>query len=321
MENKRFIVLSRTNSTTRNGSTFSTLKLANREENFDLKIWDIKPEEGPKKAFIIEPTNIREDNYGKSCYLADVTIVGPAEENDLLYTLLPHPTKKEDWDSCIDRLLAYCKDEKYKKFIKDVSEDGSTKSGLSEDCYKKYLNASAAQNVHHAYKGGLVTHTYEMLHLFEGIYPCLPYPGSVKPEYCIIALLMHDYGKTMEYAIKDDGSIDNTEHMYLMGHIFISAQVLNDKLNKLIEELTKDITEEEEKKEQKRAFGKEKELLLHCVLAHHGQLEYGSPVMPATQEAVIVNMVDNLSAKLSAAENNGHMEYVKALGTHVVKKL
>ena len=308
MENKRFIVLSRTNNTTRNGSTFCTLKVANREENFDLKVWDIKPEEGPKKAFIIEPANIREDNYGKSCTLADLTIVGLAKENDPLYTLLPHPTKKKDWDSCIERLLAYCKDEKYTDFIKQ----------LSKECYEKYLKASAAQSVHHAYEGGLVTHTYEMLHLFEGLYPCLPYPASVKPEYCIIALLMHDYGKTMEYRIKDDGSIDNTEHMYLMGHIFISTQVLNDRLNSLIEELTKDLSEEEKKK-QRAILSKEKELLLRCVLAHHGQLDYGSPVMPATQEAIIVNIVDNLSAKLSAAENNGHMEYVKALGTHVVK--
>ena len=59
--------------------------------------------------------------------------------------------------------------------------------------------------------------------------------------------------------------------------------------------------------------------IVHIVLAHHGELEYGSPVKPCSQEAVIVNMLDNLSAKTDVIEFTGNMESSFALGTHVVK--
>ena len=59
--------------------------------------------------------------------------------------------------------------------------------------------------------------------------------------------------------------------------------------------------------------------IIHCILSHHGQREYGSPVLPCIQEASIVSYLDNISAKTDTIEGAGEMEYVNALGTHVVK--
>ena len=88
---------------------------------------------------------------------------------------------------------------------------------------------------------------------------------------------------------------------YLLGHIFISANRLYGQLKEhgVAEETIKSI--------------------VHIVLAHHGELEFGSPVKPCSQEAVIVNLLDNLSAKLDTIEYTGNMENSFALGTHVVK--
>ena len=87
----------------------------------------------------------------------------------------------------------------------------------------------------------------------------------------------------------------------MLGHIFISA-------NRLQGELLKHQIKEDEIN-----------FIVHIVLSHHGELEYGSPVKPCTQEAVIVNMLDNLSAKTDVIEYTGNMESAFALGTHVVK--
>ena len=59
--------------------------------------------------------------------------------------------------------------------------------------------------------------------------------------------------------------------------------------------------------------------IVHCVLAHHGELEYGSPVAPCIPEAALVNFIDNISAKADVFKTTGNMEKAFALGTHVVK--
>jgi 3'-5' exoribonuclease len=135
-----------------------------------------------------------------------------------------------------------------------------------------------------------------MLHMLEGIYPVLPY-DNVKLERCILAILFHDYGKVYEYNKEGEPQQD----MYLLGHIFISA-------NRLQAELLKHNVSAEETNR-----------IVHVVLSHHGELEYGSPIVPATAEAILVNHLDNLSAKLDVIETTGNMETAFAIGTHVIK--
>ena len=60
--------------------------------------------------------------------------------------------------------------------------------------------------------------------------------------------------------------------------------------------------------------------IVHCVLAHHGTREFGSPVVPCLPEAALVNYLDNISAKTDAMEGACDMEMVPALGTHIVKE-
>ena len=280
-----YIVVGRTNSTTRLGSPYCSLKLRNADSEATIAVWDVTPSEPPQVGQLVSFTNIQENDGKRSARKADMRPGVMPEETHPLYRLLPRPVKRELWDQCINHLVAQCTDTTLTPLI----------SEFAATLYAPYSKYPAATNIHHAFKGGLLNHTYQMLHMLEGLAPCLPYP--IKIERCIIAILFHDYGKVYEY--KPDGETQQLK--YLLGHIFISA-------NRLYTELLRRGVSEEETN-----------YITHIVLAHHGELEYGSPVKPCSQEAVIVNMLDNLSAKTDVIEFTGNMESSFALGTHVVK--
>jgi 3'-5' exoribonuclease len=287
---KEYIVLTRTNGTTTKGAPFCKLQIAaSSTDKFELAVWDVPETSGPKVGQKVSFYAIRENGNNKSAAGQDMRLLGDVPEDDPLYVLLPHVVKKELWDDCLDKLVAFCSDEKLISIIQ----------GQRDELYEKYKTVPAAANVHHAFKGGLANHTYEMLHLLLGMYPVMPYP--IKIERCVLAILFHDWGKIAEYAMTGDGTINTTEHMYLLGHVYISAY----RLNNLLKENNVD--------------GKEIERIVHCVLAHHGQLEFGAPVVPCTQEAQIVSFVDNISAKANVLENTASMEYNRAVATHVIK--
>lgn len=281
-----FLTLSRANGITSKGSPFVTLKLANLDETLNLAVWDVAPSQGPVVGQLVRFLNIR-DNAGKKSASLNDMITGdfPRPEHPL-YHLLPRPVERAKWDATLQVLLGYCTDDKLMDIIRD----------FGEKLYAPYSKYPAATSLHHAFPGGLLNHTWQMLHMFEGLYPVLPYE-DVKPERVILAVLFHDYGKLLEY--NKEG--ETQEAMYLLGHIYISSYKLHDELKK------HNIDEHEASR------------IVHCVLAHHGQREWGSPVVPCMQEAVIVNYLDNLSAKTDAIIGAGNMEKVFALDTHVVK--
>lgn len=280
-----YLILQRQDLVARNGRPYSNLKVRNAQDSFPITVWECPPNMGPKAGQVAQFGAIRDQDGKKSIDCSNISNIKVLTESHPFWNLMPHPTKKEVWNQCIEHLLTYCTDEKLKPIIE--------RYGLG--LYERYIDVPAATSVHHAYPGGLVTHTYQMLHMLEGLYPVLPYP--IKVERCILAILFHDFGKRQEYNREGEPQRD----MFLMGHIFLSSHNL---YNYLMQE---GIDEEEIKR------------IVHCVLAHHGQKEYGSPVTPCTQEAIIVNMVDDLSAKTDCIETAGNLERVFALDTHVVK--
>lgn len=285
---KEYLVVGRTNGTTRRGDPFCTLKLKDEKgEEINVAVWDVASSDEPIVGQTVSFFNIQDNGGKKSARKSDMHPGRIVQEDSPLYSLLPHPVKKEEWDRCIAKLLSFCSDEKLKAVIAEYAEV----------LYAPYSKYPAATSIHHAYRGGLLNHTYQLLHMLEGIFPCLPYP--VNPAYCTLAILFHDYGKVYEY--KQDGTTQ--PEMYLLGHIYISANRLQAELEKH-EVPTADIN-----------------MILHIVLAHHGSLEFGSPVAPCTQEAILVNMLDNLSAKGDNWDGTGNMEKSFALGTTVVKTL
>lgn len=282
---KEFIVIGRTDNITRNGSPYICLKVANLDGTENISVWDIPKTGGPKIGQTVTFTSIK-DNMGKKSASSLDMIVGIfPDENHPLYSLLPRPINRILWDKCIEKLIGFCTDADLKAIVED----------FGDKLFEPYSKYPAATTVHHAFPGGLLNHTYQMLNMLSGLYPTLPYP--IKIERCILAILFHDYGKVYEY--NRDG--ETQEAMYLLGHVYLSAHKLHGEL------------------EKRGIDNKEANRIVHCVLAHHGSLEYGSPVVPCTQEAAIVTYLDNISAKVDTMKGTGNMEYVYALSTHVVK--
>lgn len=282
---KEFMVIGRANATTRQGSPYALLKVTDAEQSFSVSVWDVAPDMAPFPGQLVQFVQVKDFGGKKSCSLTDMVLGLMADENHPLYALIPRPINRKVWDDTIANLLTFCTDSTLVPIIQS----------FAEKLYKPYSEYPAATTVHHAYQGGLLNHTHQMLHMLEGLYPCLPY--QIKVERCILAILFHDYGKVYEYNRQGDTQSD----MYLLGHIYIGAHKLQNVL------------------EQHGVEAEEVKRIVHCVLAHHGQREYGSPVLPCIQEAAIVTYLDNISAKVDAMEATPEGEYVPALGTHVQK--
>lgn len=281
-----YLVLSRTNGITRKGSPYALLKVANTDETLNLAVWDLAPTAQPEVGQLVTIYMITEKEGKKSCGAQDLAAGDIPDASHPLYHLLPRPVAREEWDKTIAQLLSYCTDDTLADIIRQ----------FADKLYAPYSRFPAATSMHHAFPGGLLNHTHQMLHMLSGLYPCLPYP--LKVERCILAILFHDYGKVYEYNVQGETQPD----MYLMGHIYISAHKLHNVLD------------------QRGVDADEVKRIVHCVLAHHGTREFGSPVVPCLPEAALVNYLDNISAKTDAMEGAGDMEMVPALGTHIVKE-
>lgn len=166
------------------------------------------------------------------------------------------------------------------------------------DCYKALVQEcigmtagrfwywTAAMNQHHKMIGGLVVHTCEVLE-----YSTKMYEVSKVKEYCDLDVLrvsciLHDIGKCLEYKVDRVGNTTKDTQGILEGHIGIGVRMIDKAVSNL---RSKGIEIDADKLE----------VIRHCILSHHGKLEYGSPVTPATVEAIILNMADLTSAGLN----------------------
>ncbi|HSP89002.1 MAG TPA: HD domain-containing protein [Ignavibacteriaceae bacterium] len=147
--------------------------------------------------------------------------------------------------------------------------------------FEKFSTAPAGKSWHHGYLHGLIEHTLEIIKICDLM---CDIHSELNRDLLISGAMMHDFGKTEE--LKYDGTFEYTDKGKLIGHIIISAMIINDETNK-ISGFPEDL----------------KTCLLHIVLSHQGKLEYASPVVPKTLEAIALYQADELSAKVNAYKN------------------
>jgi 3'-5' exoribonuclease len=154
-----------------------------------------------------------------------------------------------------------------------------------EKFVSRFSKAAAAVNNHHAYPGGLLRHTVDMMELAALV--ATRYP-QLDADLLVFGAFLHDLGKIDELAA--DGEISYTDRGQMVGHIVIGVQTLGEKIASI-----------SDGSDSAKSFPAELKLHLeHMVVSHHGVLEYGSPKIPVTLEAVALHHIDNLDAKMAA---------------------
>ncbi len=170
---------------------------------------------------------------------------------------------------------------------------------------KEFKSHSAAKSVHHGFVGGLLEHTLSVVQLcdfFAGHYPAL------NRDLLLTAAMFHDIGKTKELSSFPEN--DYTDAGQLLGHIVIGSQMVMSRIEKMPGFPQKLAAE-----------------LIHCILAHHGELEYGSPKKPALLEALALNFADNTDAKMetmlealkNGGDNKGWLGFNRFLDSNIRK--
>jgi len=156
---------------------------------------------------------------------------------------------------------------------------------------ERFRRTAAARNYHHARRGGLVEHVAQMMRSASAI--CGVYP-SLNRDLLLTGVLFHDCGKLWENVYLERGfEMPYTEVGELLGHIPAGMELAN--------RLWRDLMESAEASAW-QTLRPESDLvrlhLLHLIGSHHGEYEFGSPVLPRTPEAAALHYVDNLDAKL-----------------------
>jgi 3'-5' exoribonuclease len=162
--------------------------------------------------------------------------------------------------------------------------------GFLKEWGERFRRTAAARNYHHARRGGLVEHTAQMMRIAKEIAPLYP---QLNLDLLLAGILFHDSGKLWENALPENGFVMNyDERGELIGHISIGLELVNALWRKMTAENAEAWKALLPASEDVRLH------LLHLIGAHHGEMEFGSPVAPKTPEAMALHYIDNLDARL-----------------------
>ncbi|MGN0279357.1 MAG: 3'-5' exoribonuclease YhaM family protein [Lachnospiraceae bacterium] len=256
---------------TKNGKPYDNVILQDKTGTVDAKVWD--------------PNNAGIDDFDTLDYIevyGDVTSFQGAlqvnvkrirkcqegEYNPADYL----PVSKFPIEDMMQALLGYInsiENSYLKKLLQMLFVE-------DEEFVKAFKQSSAAKTVHHGFVGGLLQHTLAVTRLCD--YYCSQYP-ILKRDLLLAAAICHDIGKTKELSLFPEN--DYTDDGQFLGHIVIGSEMVGEKIRE-IPGFPKMLANE----------------LKHCILAHHGELEFGSPKKPAIAEAMALNFADNTDAKL-----------------------
>ncbi len=256
--------------TGKSGKSYVSLVLQDKTGTIDAKIWDFNNEIQQYEAMDFVHIDARVTSFQDALQL-NISRIYKSREGEY------YP---EDYFPVTNKSIEGMYTE-IKEIINSLKE--ANLKALAEHFFlqdaafiKEFKNHSAAKSVHHSFVGGLLEHTLSVTRLCE--YFASSYP-MINRDLLLTAALFHDIGKMEEISSFPEN--DYTDDGQLLGHIFIGTN----KVDAYI-------------KSQNKFPAKLAKELLHCILAHHGELEYGSPKKPATIEALALHFADNADAKL-----------------------
>lgn len=285
---------------TKAGKEYGNLVLQDKTGTVDSKIWDLGSP-GIGNFETMDYVYIDADvTVFQSTNQLNIRRIRKADEGEYIPgDYLPVSTK--DIGTMYQELLDFVSSIK-NPYLKKLS---SSYFADDQEFAKTFQFHSAAKSVHHGYVGGLLEHTLSVVKL------CNYYAGfyeGINRDLLITAAMFHDIGKTKELSVFPAN--DYTDEGQLLGHIMIGTEMIGERI-RTIPGFPERLSAE----------------LKHCILSHHGELEYGSPKKPALLEALALNFADNTDAKMETmleilhggGDNQGWLGYNRLLETNVRK--
>ncbi len=271
---------------TKTGKPYLELVFSDAAESMSIKVWDNAPWNPVCRAvqqgsFLAVTAGWQSSQFGMEAADMDFRPLSPEEEEALLSGGAELAARHAaDWQCILDFVAG----------IADPRLAGLCRA-LTEQYEQRFRRAAAARGMHHARRGGLAEHTAGVMRAAAAI--CSAYP-QVNRDLVLAGALFHDCGKMWETGCPEQGfGVEYSEMGELMGHISIGIEIVNS--------LWKSICTPEKRAEWKKLQPATEQVrmhLLHLIASHHGVLEFGSPVVPKTPEALVLHHADNIDAKL-----------------------
>jgi 3'-5' exoribonuclease len=257
----------------KSGEPYLSLLLADRTGELDAKMWD-------NAAEVL-------DTFNRESFVKVKGLVQVFQNRPQLtvHKLAPVPDAEVDF---ADFFPASTRDrdemfEELRRWIASITNP-HLKALLEaifadEDVALAYRTAPAAKTVHHAWLGGLIEHVLSLCHLAR--FTAAHY-ANIDFDLLLGGVILHDLGKIRELNYSRGFSY-STEGQ-LLGHIIIGLRMVEEKIQQL------------------PGFPAPlRDLLLHMIVSHHGEMEFGSPKIPAFPEAMLLHYLDNLDSKMECA--------------------
>ena len=265
-----FLVRSARLATTRNGNPYLALQLADKTGEIGAKVWDnaetLAPA-CPEGGFVTVSGQAQSFQNALQIRVTDLAAV-PAGAVDLADFV---PRTVHDIDAMWRELRGFAgriEDQDYRRLVADLLDD--------PELAGRFRQAPAAKHMHHAYLGGLLEHTLAIVRLADAVSRFYP---DIDQDLLIAAAILHDIGKVLEFSY-DTPAFDYSERGRLEGHLVLGAEFVSRRIERL------------DNFDERKAT-----LVRHCILSHHGRLEFGSPTVPMILEALVLNLLDDLDAK------------------------
>ncbi|GIK76413.1 MAG: HD domain-containing protein [Acidobacteria bacterium] len=270
-----YAVRERSRRPTKRGGEWLSLRIADRTATVQAKSWD----EVDARFAIAEPGTVVHvsGRFERSPKWGDALIVeamARAAEGDYdpAWLLESSPVPVERMESDLVDLIATVQNDDLRRLLDRLIAPGG-------DLWRRFRDAPAAKHYHQAYRHGLLEHT---LSVAQGVSAAASFFPGIDRDVAVAGALLHDIGKLEAYN-DNPLAIDMTDLGRLAGEIPLGYYRVRREIES-IEGFDPDLG---------RA-------VLHIILSHHGTLEHGSPVTPATREATLVHMMDNLGGRLGS---------------------
>ena len=248
---------------TKNGKEYGNLVMQDKTGTIDAKIWDLGSP-GVGEFETMDYVHVEADvTLFQSSFQLNVRRIRRAQEGE--YVEADYlPVSKKDIKKMYEELLGYIRSVK-NPYLQKLLSGYFVENAVFAKAFQFH---SAAKTVHHGFVGGLLEHTLSVTKLcdyYAGYYP------MINRDLLLTAAIFHDVGKTRELSRFPEN--DYTDDGQLLGHIIIGTEMVGESIRSIPGFPEKLATE-----------------LKHCILAHHGELEYGSPKKPALLGALALNL-------------------------------